>query len=168
MSSDGARHLKPVRPKWLEDMEPATPEPATDEAPRPATATPGPGTDLVPVPARPLTLSQKAAVNVAHWAQRSQQTGGLVDSIIGDPVSLRRHIRYTKDREWLPDGHPGGFIGPAGQVQGFTIGLLLVAAGNALTWMGHKSLHFWSVVVFGGLAALFLWLFIIPLVAHIF
>jgi len=171
MAADGARHLKTVAPgsrprPWPHQAPatgPATPAPATPDpapaTPQPATPAPATGAEVAVPPRAQLTVTQKAAVLVAHWAETSQRSGGMWAELTGDPPSLRKHVRRVKDREWLPDGHPGGFIGPAGQVHGFTIGLLLVAVGAWLQWLGHKALRFYLTVLFSGIAVLFLWIF---------
>ena len=178
MKRNAAAHLRPVTdgPQWWKvdssgEAEPATPGPATPQAPRPATATgpepvdeheprPVPGAALEVAAPRPVSLSQNAAALVQHWAASSQRSGGLLDGMLGDPPSVRRHIARIKAREWVPEGHPGGFIGPAGAVHGWTIGLLLVAVGAYLQWLGHKAIRFYLTVLFAGIAVLFLYVFV--------
>lgn len=178
MKNHGAAHLRPVTSgeQWWKvdssgEAEPASPAPATPQAPRPATATPPepvdehepravPGAELEVAAPQPVSLSGNAAALVQHWAAQSQASGGLFAGLASDPPSLRRHVQRVRGREWVPDGHPGGFIGPAGAVHGWTIGLLLVATGAYLQWLGHKAIRFYLTVLFAGIAFLFLYVFV--------
>jgi hypothetical protein len=148
------------------DPRPVDPAPVATAA---VAAGPAPGTavELAPMAplGRPMNAGELLARSVRHWmglaAENATRPGGLAHGITaGSPPSAAQHLKYVKSRIWVPEGHPGGFIGPAGALYGRTLGLAGVTIGNGITWVFHKPLRLAALVLLGGIVALFVALFL--------
>lgn len=104
-----------------------------------------------------------AWLTAAHWAARLWQSAcsaatnprGPWDA---SPESLAAHDAYRRSRAWVPPGHEGKFLGPAGDAYHHTLARFGMAAGYALAWVFARPLRLVITAAVTGGIALGFWL----------
>jgi hypothetical protein len=118
---------------------------------------------------REQTGPERAAIALGHWLDLSKaaiarryeaRPDGLLRGLLhAKPESLAEHRNYVRSRAWVPEGHEGSLIPGIGVLYHNTIGVTLVALGNAISALGARQLRFMiaCLVVGSVVAVLAVW-----------
>ncbi len=105
--------------------------------------------------ASPLPAAARAWITVAHWA------GGWWRSLLAaaanprgpyhaQPESLAAHDAYRRSRAWVPPGHEGRFLGPAGGAYHLTFARFGMVTGYLWAWIWARPARlFLTLAVLG-------------------
>jgi len=93
----------------------------------------------LPAPAR-------ARITVAHWAARWWQSvlaaaANPRGPYHAQPESLAAHDEYRRSRAWVPPGHEGRFLGPAGGAYHHTLARFGLASGYWWAWTWARPMR---------------------------
>jgi hypothetical protein len=110
-----------------------------------------------------LAIGERAWLTVAHWAGQSWRGASkTVTNPRGpwhaQPESLAMHDAYRRSRAWVPPGHEGKFIGPAGSAYHLTGARFGLITGYAWAWLWARPLRITIAAVVAGAIALGFWL----------
>ncbi len=141
------RHAPPApRPPTAPQVPAATPPPAAPPAAAVAAATAVGEVPAVELDGRELALTEHAAVTARHWAR--QWWAGAVKAVTkpggayhAQPESFAMHDAYRRSRAWVPEGHDGSLIGPAGGAYHLTAAKFGLATGYAWAWIWARPLR---------------------------
>jgi hypothetical protein len=104
-----------------------------------------------------LPASVRAWLTLRHWATLCGQSARKAATnprgpYHAQPESLAAHDAYRRSRAWIPAGHEGRILGPAGGAYHHTIARAGLIAGYSLAWVFARPLRlFIAVVVIGGI-----------------
>jgi hypothetical protein len=111
----------------------------------------------VPVLAPRRSLAGRCRLILAHWATRWWQAAAKAVAnprgpYHAQPESLAAHDAYRRSRAWVPPGHEGRFLGPAGAGYHLTFATFGMATGYGWAWLWARPLRITiAAVVLGGI-----------------
>jgi hypothetical protein len=130
---------------------------ATAEMPAVGTD-PAPGNQPAarPLAGAPMTIREQTTAvlacafraSVARMRDLSRREGGPLHALLsGKPPSVIEQCEYARSREWVPEGHNGGFADRLGVLYHVVLGRPGVAAGNTVSAIFARPLRL-ALVVF--------------------
>ena len=144
----GSGHLPvPSRPQIT---APAPPSERAAPPPQPPADTPAaPGHEDVPavvLVGGHLAPGERAWLTLRHWAQTWwRQAVKTATNPRGpyhaQPESLAQHDAYRRSRAWIPDGHEGKLLGPAGDAYHHSLAVFGLVTGYAWAWVWARPLR---------------------------
>jgi len=123
----------------------------------PTPAQPAPGNLPVVVLAAPRPLHARLWLILRHWATRWWQSAAKAVAnprgpYHAHPESLADHDAYRRSRAWVPPGHDGKFLGPAGAVYHHSAARFGLVTGYGWAWLWARPLRITiAAVVLGGI-----------------
>lgn len=98
-----------------------------------------------------------ARLTVAHWAAAWWQSvlrtaASPRGPYHAQPESLAAHDAYRRSRAWIPPGHEGAILGPAGDAYHHTLARFGLATGYLWAWLWGRPLRLTiTAAVIGGI-----------------
>jgi hypothetical protein len=123
--------------------------------------------DTVPevtLPGRQMTVTERVTSALRHWwtlaVASCRATFTKPGTIYTDqPPSIAHHVAYYRATPWVPDGHRDrSLLVAQGRAYGFSVGLLLVALGYSIAWIGARQLRLLIALLLVGAVILTAWL----------
>jgi hypothetical protein len=110
-----------------------------------------------------MTARARAWLALRHWAvqwragvmKAAGKPGGIYHA---QPESLAMHDAYRKSRAWVPDGHDGKLIGPAGDIYHRTAASFGLVTGYWWAWTFARPLRLMLTLAAVGGVLLGFWL----------
>jgi len=133
-TGDGGRPVGPV----------LTLRPQTLTVPPPAQPAPGNLPVVVLTERRP--MHARGRLMVQHWAMRGWQSAARTVAnprgpYHAQPESLAGHDAYRRSRAWVPPGHDGKLLGPAGAGYHMTFAKFGMTTGYGWAWLWARPLR---------------------------
>jgi len=120
-------------------------------------AQPAPGNLPVVVLAAPRPLHARLWLILRHWATRWWQSAAKAVAnprgpYHAHPESLADHDAYRRSRAWVPPGHEGKILGPAGAAYHHSAARFGLVTGYGWAWLWARPLRITiAAVVLGGI-----------------
>jgi hypothetical protein len=114
----------------------------------------------VTLPGRSMTVTERVTSALRHWwtlaVVSSRTTFTKPGTVYTDsPPSIAHHVAYYRAAPWVPDGHRDRSVLVAeGRAYGFSLGLLLVALGYSIAWIGARQLRLLIALLLVGVVVL--------------
>jgi hypothetical protein len=119
--------------------------------------------DTVPeltLPGRQMTVTERATSALRHWwtlaVASCRATFTKPGTVYTDqPPSIAHHVAYYRAAPWVPEGHRDrSLLVVQGRAYGFSLGLLLVALGYSIAWIGARQLRLYIACLLVGVVVL--------------